>query len=96
MRDKYRAIVRPVITEKSSAAYSYRKEYTFRADPRASKRDIKDAIESLYPVRVVNVRTLVQPSKRKTLGRSAGRRPKWKKAFVTLHRDDTIEDIFES
>ena len=63
-------------------------------DLHANKYDIKNAIESLFAVRVTSVRTAVQRSKRKTMGRHVGRRPRWKKAFVRLHKDDSIE-IFE-
>jgi large subunit ribosomal protein L23 len=94
MPDRYRAVVRPVITEKSNAAYMDRREYTFMADLTASKRDIRDAIESLFDVQVTHVRTLIQPAKRRTRGRSAGRRPRWKKAYVRLADGDSIE-IFE-
>ena len=94
MRDRLRAVVRPLMTEKSSAAYGARKEYAFVCDPDANKFDIKHAIESLFEVRVIDVRTAMQRSKRKTMGRHVGRRPRWKKAFVTLHEDDSIE-IFE-
>lgn len=91
MPDLHRTIVTRIVTEKSSAAYAARKEHAFKVDIDATKHDIKRAVESLFDVRVLGVRTLVQPSKRKTMGRSAGRRPKWKKAFVTLHPDDNIE-----
>lgn len=94
MPDVFRAVVRPLVTEKSSAAYAERGEYTFIANPDANKHEIKDAIEQLFDVRVKRVRTLIQRSRRKTLGRYVGRRPKWKKAFVQLEGDDTIE-IFE-
>ncbi len=94
MRDQYRAVIRPLVTEKSSAAYGARKEYAFVCDLQANKYEIKHAIESLFDVRVSRVRTLVQRSKRKTMGRHVGRRPRWKKAFVTLHEDDSIQ-IFE-
>ena len=94
MPDRYRTVIRPVVTEKSSAQYAARKEYTFEADVDASKRQIRDAIESLFGVRVQRVRTLIQPAKRRTRGRSEGRRPKWKKAFVQLREGDSIE-IFE-
>lgn len=94
MRDRYSAVIRPWVTEKSSALYGARKEYTFVCDLLANKYQIKDAIEALFEVRVTRVRTLVQRSKRKTQGRHVGRRPRWKKAFVTLHEGDTIE-IFE-
>lgn len=94
MRDRFSAVVRPWVTEKSSAAYGARKEYTFVCDLSANKYQIKDAVEALFDVRVTKVRTSVQRSKRKTMGRNVGRRPRWKKAFVTLHESDTIE-IFE-
>ncbi len=94
MRDRYRAVVRPWVTEKSSASYGAHKEYTFVCDLSANKHQIKDAIEALFEVRVTRVRTSVQRSKRKTQGRNVGRRPRWKKAFVMLHEGDTIE-IFE-
>ncbi len=94
MPDRFRAVVRPLVTEKSSASYGVRKEYTFVCDLHANKYDIKNAIESLFAVRVTSVRTAIQRSKRKTMGRHVGRRPRWKKAFVRLHKDDSIE-IFE-
>ena len=95
MPDRYRAVLRPVVTEKSSAAYTERKEYAFVAHPQATKRDIKAAIEELFDVTVVGVRTMQQRSKRRTLGKSAGRRPRWKKAYVRLKAGDTIQGVFE-
>lgn len=94
MPDVYRAVVRPLLTEKSSAAYAARKEYTFEANPRATKPEIRAAIEALFGVRVVHIRTLQQRAKRKTMGRTEGRRPRWKKAFVRLKEGDSIE-VFE-
>ena len=94
MRDRLRTVVRPWVTEKSSALYGAKREYTFVCNLSANKYQIKDAIESLFDVRVTRVRTLIQRSKRKTQGRTAGRTPRWKKAFVMLHEVDTIE-IFE-
>jgi large subunit ribosomal protein L23 len=90
-----RVVVRPVVTEKSSAAYTVRKEYAFEADPNASKHDIKAAIETLFNVTVVDVRTMMQRSKRRTMGRTAGRRPRWKKAYVRLKEGDAIQGVFE-
>ncbi|MFQ5704066.1 MAG: 50S ribosomal protein L23 [Gemmatimonadales bacterium] len=94
MRDVSRAVIRPLLTEKSSAAYAARKEYAFEADPRATKPQIKEAIEHLFDVRVESVRTLQQRAKRRTQGRTQGRRPRWKKAYVTLREGDSIE-VFE-
>jgi large subunit ribosomal protein L23 len=94
MRNLYRTVVKPVVTEKSSAAYGARKEYAFEVDPEASKPEIREAIEHLFGVRVAKVRTLRQRSKRKTMGRTKGTSPAWKKAYVLLHEGDEIE-IFE-
>lgn len=94
MSDRYRALIRPVVTEKSSAAYGARKEYTFEAPPEATKPQIRTAIESLFDVRVKGIRTLQQPAKRRTRGRSEGRRRRWKKVYVRLHEGDELA-IFE-
>jgi large subunit ribosomal protein L23 len=94
MPDLHATIVRPVITEKTSAAYGARKEYAFRVHLDASKPQIKAAIESLFKVSVTAVRTMVMRAKVRTYGRHAGRRPAWKKAIVTLKEGDAIE-VFE-
>ena len=94
MPDRYETIVRPVVTEKSSNQHAVLKEYTFEVHPDANKYQIRDAIEALFGVRVRRVRTMIQPSKRRAMGRHVGRRPAWKKALVRLHPDDTI-DVFE-
>jgi large subunit ribosomal protein L23 len=87
-------IVRPLITEKSSAAYQDRGEYTFEVHPKASKPQIRGAIEQLFGVRVVGVWTSNHRGKVKRLGKTAGRRPNWKKAVVKLAEGDSIP-IFE-
>ena len=102
MTDLFRAVVKPLHTEKSSARWTAvtpkgreLKEYVFRADPRASKSDIRRAIESLFGVHVVHIRTLVQRAKVKTRGRTHGVRPRWKKAYVRLKDGEAIQGIFE-
>ena len=90
----HRTIVRPLITEKSSAAYQDRGEYTFEVHPDATKPQIRSAIEDLFGVKVTDVWTSNQRGKEKRVGRSAGRRPNWKKAIVKLREGDSIE-IFE-
>ena len=94
MPDLHATIVGPVVTEKSSAAYQTHKEYAFRVHLRATKPQIKAAIESLFKVTVTDVRTLVVRARRRTYGRTAGMRPSWKKAIVTLKEGDQIE-VFE-
>jgi large subunit ribosomal protein L23 len=95
MRDRFRVVIRPLVTEKTSTAFQDRQEYVFVCDIDANKFEIKHAIESMFPVQVRRVRTAVQRSRRKTLGRHVGRRPRWKKAYVTLREGDVIEGIFE-
>jgi large subunit ribosomal protein L23 len=87
-------IVRPIVTEKSSAAYQDRGEYTFRVHPDATKPQIRRAIEELFGVTVTGVWTSNQRGKAKRLGRSVGRRAHWKKAIVKLREGDSIE-VFE-
>jgi large subunit ribosomal protein L23 len=90
----HRTIVRPVITEKSSAAYQERGEYTFEVHSEATKPQIRAAVEQLFGVKVTGVWTSNQRGKEKRLGRTAGRRPNWKKAIVKLREGDTIP-VFE-
>ena len=90
----HRTIVRPVITEKTSDAYQDRAEYVFEVHPDASKPEIRSAIERLFGVKVTGVWTMNVRGKDKRMGKTAGRRPNWKKAIVKLREGDTI-DIFE-
>jgi large subunit ribosomal protein L23 len=87
-------LLRPVITERTSAAYQDRGEYTFEVAPEASKYAIKAAIEQLFGVKVTGVWTSRQRGKTRRVGQSIGRRPHTKKAIVKLRAGDTIA-IFE-
>ena len=90
----YKTIVRPIVTEQTSAAYQEKGEYTFEVAPDANKQSIKQAIETLFGVKVTGVWTLNVRGKSRRVGTSTGRRPHWKKAIVTLREGDTIS-IFE-
>ena len=94
MPSTLRTIVRPIVTEKSSAAFQERGEYTFEVHPDANKTNIRAAIESLFGVKVTGVWTSQQRGKPRKVGTTTGLRPRWKKAIVTLKAGDTIE-IFE-
>jgi large subunit ribosomal protein L23 len=89
----HETIVRPVITEATSAAFQERGEYCFEVHSNANKQEIKQAIERLFGVKVAEVWTSNQRGKTRRVGQSTGRRPDWKKAIVTL-REGSI-DIFE-
>lgn len=94
MSSLHRTIVRPIVTEQSSAAYQERGEYTFRVASDATKTTIRNAVEKLFGVKVTGVWTSNQRGKSRRVGQQVGRRPHWKKAVVKLRAGDTI-DIFE-
>ena len=94
MATLHRTIVRPIITESTSAAYQDRGEYTFEVAPDATKHTIKDAIERLFGVKVTGVWTSNARGKSRRVGQSIGRRPHTKKAIVKLRDGDSIA-IFE-
>jgi large subunit ribosomal protein L23 len=89
-------LLRPVISEKSYALMD-QNTYVFIVDPRASKIEIRGAVEAAFGVRVASVNTLVRKGKRKRQRRLAtfGKRPDTKRAIVRLIGDDRIE-LFES
>ncbi|MGD0483363.1 MAG: 50S ribosomal protein L23 [Gemmatimonadales bacterium] len=94
----FETIVQPVVTEKSSAAYEARKVYTFKVHSKASKPEIREAIEHLFGVTVTDVRTMQMRAKARKAGGMGrgreGRRGQWKKAIVVLKAGDAIP-IFE-
>ncbi|GMR04878.1 MAG: 50S ribosomal protein L23 [Thermodesulfobacteriota bacterium] len=94
MKDVYSIIKAPVITEKSMAKTVEGNKVVFWVDPAAVKGDIKEAIEKIFNVKVLNVNTERVAGKIKRLGKFAGRRPTRKKAYVTLKEGDRIE-LFE-
>jgi len=91
MRDIYQVIKRPVITEKTTLHKETLNKVTFEVDPRANKIEIKEAVEKLFNVRVLNVHTLKVKGKRRRMGRFQGKEKDWKKAIVTLRPGDHIE-----
>ena len=91
--DASQVIIRPVVSEKSYVLATADR-YTFRVHADAHKTQIKQAVEQLFDVNVVEVRTLSVKSKPKRRGYTSGRTREWKKAIVQLHPDDTIE-LFE-
>jgi len=87
--DAGQVIIRPVVSEKSYALATVGK-YTFRVHPDAHKTQIKQAIEELFGVGVLDVRTAAVPSKPKRRGYTAGRTRQWKKAVVQVREGDSI------
>lgn len=83
-------IIAPVITEKSMANRQAN-VYTFKVAKDATKNEIKNAVEEAFKVSVKNVNTLNTKSKRRRVGKYAGRTKTYKKAIVTLAEGSSIE-----
>ena len=96
MKDPRDVILKPVVSEKSYALLD-RNVYTFIVAPDANKIEIKQAVESIFNVRVLKISTLNRKGKRKRNRRSNtfGKRPNTKRAIVAIAADDRI-DIFGS
>ena len=90
----YRTIVRPLITEKSSAAYQARKEYAFHVHPEANKYQIREALQKLFGVTATDVRTMQMRRHEVSRGRTRGTTARWKKAVVVLKDGETLP-VFE-
>ena len=87
-------IKRPLITEKTSIQKELYNQLTFEVDRRANRIEIKRAIETLFNVRVSDVKTIQVTGKIKRRGRIVGKRRDWKKAIVSLMPGERI-DFFE-
>ena len=92
-------LVKPILSEKANAQQEKLRRYAFRVSRKANKLEIKKAIESFYGVTVVNVNTAVVPGKYKSRntksGVISGRKPGYKKAFVTVAEGENI-DLYSS
>ncbi|MDP8943099.1 MAG: 50S ribosomal protein L23 [Actinomycetota bacterium] len=86
-------LIRPVVSEKSFAQLAAN-QYTFRVHPRAHKTQVRQAVEEVFGVRVLDVRTMSVKPKPKRRGWTSGKTRAWKKAVVELHPEDSIE-LFE-
>ena len=92
--DMYEVLKRPLVTEKSQRLADAR-QYAFEVDGRANKIQIKEAVETIFDVKVVNVNVLNMPAKRtRRYRRIVVRTPGWKKAIVTLAEGDRLA-LFE-
>ncbi|HJX39906.1 MAG TPA: 50S ribosomal protein L23 [Anaerolineales bacterium] len=97
MTTLYEVLRRPIITEKSNYQSGKLNQYVFEVDPKATKAQIKEAVEALFDVDVVRVNVLVAPAKQSRRARSRRvllRQSRYKKAMVTLAQGSSI-DIFE-
>ncbi len=92
--DHFAIIQRPVVTEKSVYFSTKLNKVTFRCHPDANKTQIKEAVETLFKVKVTAINTLhMRPKARRVRGAIAGQTAAWKKAIVTLADGQKIEGI---
>jgi large subunit ribosomal protein L23 len=88
--DYYQVIKRPLITEKGMRGNEEQNTVVFQVDRNANKLMIKQAVEAVFQVKVLEVNTLNVRGKKKRVRMREGNKPDWKKAYVTLREGDTI------
>jgi large subunit ribosomal protein L23 len=95
MKNLYEVIRRPLITEKSTNLKELQHTLCFEVHRDATKPEIKKAVESLFSVKVADVRVARVHGKVKRQGRYSGQRPDWKKAYVLLAKDQKMIEFFD-
>ncbi len=91
MKGPQDVIQAPLISEKGSLLAESTQQVLFKVSPGANKIEVKKAVEALFKVKVVKVRMARYLGKIRRVGKSMGRRPQWKKAYVTLRAGDKID-----
>jgi large subunit ribosomal protein L23 len=89
-------LILPVITEKSTLVKENLRTVAFKVLRDANKIEIKDAVEKIFKVKVQSVRTATYHGKKRRQGRYSGRRPDWKKAYVTLKEGEKMIEFSEA
>ncbi len=96
MKDSYQVVLRPVISEKSTALKEKNREICFEIDPRANKTEVKKAVEKLFKVKVEHVRVVTMKGKYRRVGKNVGQTKAWKKAYVKLREGEKMIEFFEA
>jgi large subunit ribosomal protein L23 len=92
----YTVIRRPLITEKGMGVKETQNTLVFEVDQKATKTEVKQAVEALFKVKVSAVRTSIVEGKERRRGRFAGYRPDWKKAYVRLKEGEKMPEYIDS
>lgn len=95
MRSPYSVIKRPVITEKGQQIKELQRTLVFEVVPDANKQEIKQAVETIFGVKVDRVRTVNLPGKFRRRGVRGGYRRDWKKAYVRLKSGEKMVEYLE-
>jgi large subunit ribosomal protein L23 len=96
MKSSYQIILRPIITEKSTLLKEKNREVCFEVAMKASKTEIKKAVEQLFKVKVESVHTQHKTGKWRKVGRNQGKTKDWKKAYVKLKEGEKMIEYFEA
>lgn len=89
--EPHQVVLQPLITEKGTHQFTHHNAYPFQVSLWATKEQIKAAVQELFNVRVLKVRTQMRIGKNRRFKFRVGRLSNWKKAIVTLHEEDRIE-----
>jgi len=96
MKSAYQIIRRPVITEKGLGVKETESTLVFEVAPKATKTEIKEAVQTIFKVKVDSVRTSNLQGKERRRGRFAGYRPDWKKAYVKLKPGEKMPEYAQN
>jgi large subunit ribosomal protein L23 len=94
-RSPYQILQKPIVTEKSVSAKEGNKTLCFKVDPRATKTEIKEAVQIVFKVKVESVNTSTFEGKMRRRGKTVGYRPDWKKAYVKLRSGEKVPEYTE-
>ncbi len=92
--NRFEIIKRPLDTEKVDKMRDRENKFAFEVAVQSNKTEIKQAIEAIFKVKVIAIRTAIAKGKMRRIGKNSGMRPNWKKAIVTLKEGDAIS-LFE-
>ena len=96
MKSAYQIIRRPIITEKGLGINELQRTLVFEVAARATKTEVREAVQSIFKVKVDAVRTANFPGKERRRGRFAGYRPDWKKAYVRLKAGEKMPEYAQN
>ncbi len=96
MKSAYQIIRKPIITEKGLGVKETEATLVFQVAAQATKTEIKEAVQSIFKVKVDSVRTANFPGKERRRGKFAGYRPDWKKAYVRLKEGEKMPEYAQN
>ncbi|MGH9523106.1 MAG: 50S ribosomal protein L23 [Terriglobales bacterium] len=95
-KSAYQIIRKPVITEKGLGVKESESTLVFQVSTKATKTEIKQAVQSIFKVKVESVRTAMFPGKERRRGKFVGNRPDWKKAYVRLKAGEKMPEYAQN